>query len=348
MRHFIEQIVTRFWYQYSLARWVKWVFWPLQAIILKILASRYRNRELDRQQQPPVIVVGNITVGGTGKTPVVMALVKHFQEQGERVAVISRGYGAVQSQFPYELQKGDKPSQVGDEPALIAQQTNALVIIDPLRLRAYQKACEQGASVVIADDGLQHYALPRAYELVVVDSMRQFGNQQVLPLGPLREPMSRLAEVDTMLCTSPVSVDGSVDSDKVHKLSIMPQAFTHFMTGQQKPLAKFSTFAENQSCTAMCGIGNPERFIATLASVGVHAQLHALADHSAFDRADIENCQAELILITSKDAVKCAELRISDPRIWVLPIIAVLPEAVLADMKHKLPFDLDKNRHHEH
>lgn len=335
MRNELEQWLTAQWYQPKLSSLLK-PLKPFEAVAKKVIAKKFNQRQKLSNQQPPVIVVGNLTVGGAGKTPIVMALANYFIEQGDIVAVVSRGYGATVKQFPHLVEADNAQVYVGDEPKLIAKTIGCPVVIDPNRLQAYEYAREVcNATVVISDDGLQHYALPRAIELVVVDAQRQFGNQHCLPAGPLREPMSRLDSVDYILCTRSLTLDSKTP---FIPYVILPLEMEQLATGKKKPVHECRKQWLSQAYTpkiqAMCAIGNPKRFQKTLAEQGFATELVAFADHAEISDQVFSQSDADLIIITAKDAMKCASIK--DDRIWVLHIEAQLPESFIETLTQQL------------
>ncbi len=249
----------------------------------------------------PVIVVGNLTVGGVGKTPLVMALAKHLGARGLRVGIVSRGYKARIKQFPYQIKLDDVASDVGDEPLLLAQKTKVPVVIAPKRVDAVSYLIKNHAvDVVISDDGLQHYAMARAIEIVVVDGKRVFGNGLCLPAGPLREPVKRMETVDFII------VNGE-DCPGAYRMDLVP--------GEIYPKA----LPKDASVAAVAGIGHPERFFDTLMSLGIAHKPYCFPDHHQFVPENL-NVSEDLIVMTEKDAVKCHMF--SGKPMYVLPVQA--------------------------
>lgn len=266
----------------------------------------------------PVVIVGNITVGGTGKTPVVIALVEALQSRGLRPGVVSRGYGAQAAghTFPHRVTADSTASQCGDEPLLIHRRTGAPVVVAPNRAVAVRTLLRDASvDVVLADDGLQHYALARDMEIVVVDAQRGLGNGYCLPAGPLREPASRLASVDTVLYRN-----GEGDN----AVRYAPVAWTHLDSGEQRPL---DSFAACDGLVAIAGIGYPGQFFDSLAAMGITARCVAFPDHHVFTEADFAPYVGATILMTEKDAVKCAAM--AGPDAWFLRVNAQIPASLV-------------------
>lgn len=260
----------------------------------------------------PVIVVGNLTVGGTGKTPLVIWLVETLRRAGFTPGVISRGYGGASRQ-PQEVHADSDPRQVGDEPLLIHRRTGCPVFVAPRRAAAaHALLARRPVDLLISDDGLQHYALPRDLEIVVLDGVRRLGNGRLLPAGPLREPPARLATVDFVVC------NGGEPRPGEWPMMLVGVEAVHLVSGERRPLTAFAGIKP----VAMAGIGHPERFFAHLRGFGVDVEAVVLPDHHVFTRGDFAFPPRSVILMTEKDAVKCRDL--ADPRIWSVPVTAWL------------------------
>jgi len=274
----------------------------------------------------PVVVVGNLTAGGNGKTPVVIWLVEALQRQGLRVGVVSRGYGGKAERYPLLLDAATTTAQAGDEPVLIYQRTQAPVAVSPVRREAVQ-ALQSGGNidVIVTDDGLQHYALARDFEIVVVDGERRFGNGWWLPAGPMRERAGRLNSVDAVI------VNGGSASGNEIAMQLQPGAAINLKTGQVQPLSAFD------QVVAMAGIGHPPRFFNTLAQQGVMPirQL-AFADHQAYSEAELRalTTGSQALIMTEKDAVKCRQF--AQDNWWYLPVDAQLSAAPAAELINKI------------
>ena len=312
-----------------LNRWARFVWyedvfiatWLTAFTLLFIDAARfrrflYRKGYLKTTTLPcPVIIVGNISVGGTGKTPLVIELAKKLREAGYRPGIISRGYGG-KNCGAISVSADSSAIQVGDEPILIAQKTGCPVAIAIKRGEAAQLLLnESDCNVLISDDGLQHYALNRDIEIAVIDGERRFGNNNCLPGGPLREPLERLNEVDFII------VNGAPLEEREIPMTITADMAINLKTGEQKPLAEF----KGHTCHALAGIGNPERFFAFLAEKGLETKNHPFPDHHFFKARQINFKDSLPILMTEKDAVKCTEF--ATDKHWFVPISAHLPDS---------------------
>jgi tetraacyldisaccharide 4'-kinase len=258
----------------------------------------------------PVIVVGNLSVGGTGKTPLVIAVAEKLMSEGIKVAVISRGFKAKSQIFPLEVGPDDKAELVGDEPLLMARQLNCPVIIAPKRLAAIRYLKEHyRPDIIISDDGLQHYAMPRKIEIAVLDGKRMLGNGYCLPAGPLREPEARLRDVDMVV------VNGASHSN-YFQMTMVPQPLVS-MTGQR-------SISEFRRTYAVAGIGNPERFYDTLSEYGLKFHKENYPDHYSFSQDDFDKSGQNAIVMTEKDAVKCVDF--ADDRMFYLSVKASLDD----------------------
>jgi tetraacyldisaccharide 4'-kinase len=295
---------------------------------LRSLVPAYRaGQRLDRWWQSRhrpddlaaacILVVGNLTVGGTGKTPLVIRLCRLMHEAGLRPGVVSRGYGSHEP-GPRLVSPASDPAVVGDEPLLIAQQAGVPVMAAADRCAAARSLLQRGVRVVIADDGLQHYRLPRALEICVIDGSRGLGNGHLLPAGPLREPADRLQRVDHIV------VNGDANPlpppyEVVH-MTLVGGLLHALNGGQNWRLAQFSGCRVN----AVAGIGNPRRFFDLLRHARIKVIEHAFPDHHEYRRSDFDGMSPDLpILMTEKDAVKCRRLDLVNA--WYLSIEAVLP-----------------------
>ncbi|WP_313049921.1 tetraacyldisaccharide 4'-kinase [Atlantibacter subterraneus] len=262
----------------------------------------------------PVVVVGNLTAGGNGKTPVVVWLVEQLQQRGIRVGVVSRGYGGNAQRYPLVLDAQTSSEQAGDEPVLIYQRTGAAVAVSPVRSEAVQALLEKHQpQIIITDDGLQHYALARDREIVVVDGVRRFGNGWWLPAGPMRERASRLREVDAVITNGGTPKLGEI------AMQLVPSQAVNLLTGEKRDAASF------RDVVAMAGIGHPPRFFATLESLGVTpVKTLSLADHQALTHAQVSAFARpdQILLMTEKDAVKCRPF--AQANWWYLPVEAQL------------------------
>lgn len=306
----MQSLLARFWYQWHPLRWL---LYPLSCIFMLMVALRrwYLSRFKQQAFNVPVIVVGNLTVGGVGKTPLVIALAQACRARGLRVGIVSRGFGAACRVFPHEVILTDEASFVGDEPLLIAQKTQCPVVIAPDRVAAVNHLLQQHAcQIIISDDGLQHYRMGRAVEIVVVDGLRGLGNQLCLPAGPLREPVKRMKQVDFVM------VNGATWPQS-YRMDCVPGHFCRLRDKQPiEPTQLQGTMA------AVAGIGHPQRFFNLLTALGFTFNPYPLVDHHRFVRDDLELAE-DIIVMTEKDAVKCAPF--ATDKMVVLPIEAQVP-----------------------
>jgi len=263
----------------------------------------------------PLIVVGNLTAGGSGKTPLTIALVEALRLRGWKPGVVSRGYGGVQRE-PLLLDDMPTPARVGDEPCLIRQRTGVPVAVGRDRHRAALLLLERGVDVVIADDGLQNPALARDIEVCVIDGQRRFGNARLLPAGPLREPLARLAGIALNVCNGGVAQTGETSMRLVGDMAVPVTR-----SASVRPLESFS----GQRAHGVAAIGNPERFFDGLRAHGIDVVPHAFPDHHAFAAADLAFGDDLPVLMTEKDAVKCTAF--ASQSFWCVPVRAELPEA---------------------
>jgi len=278
----------------------------LYGLLLALRSALYRSGILASGHPGiPVIIVGNLTVGGTGKTPLVQWLAQQLGLQGWQVGIISRGHGGANARRRDAARlvlPDDDAAEVGDEPLLLARETRVPVAIGVRRVQAARLLAAQGCQVLVADDGLQHLALKRDIEIAVVDGKRPFGNGSLLPAGPLREPASRLADVDAVVVhgdSIPVSNPGAVPA--FHMRLDAEQLVGLVQGNVSEPKAW-----QGRRVHAVAGIGNPQRFFATLRGLGMQPVEHVFPDHHRYRPADLAFGDALEIVMTAKDAVKCA------------------------------------------
>jgi tetraacyldisaccharide 4'-kinase len=311
---------------------LSWLF----ALVSGLRRLLYRLGWLRAQRLPvPVIVVGNISVGGTGKTPLVIWLAQQLQQHGYQPGIISRGYGGTATQLPRPVLADSAAQDVGDEPVLLANDSGCPVWVGHDRAAAGRAllAAHPAVTVLISDDGLQHYKLARDIELAVMDGARGFGNRRLLPAGPLREPLARLSSVDAVIVnqlatTRPADVPAAVP---VYFMALQAQQFVNLLDPARR--ASAAEFV-GRPIHAVAGIGHPQRFFEQLTALGIQAETHAFPDHHAY--AAHELAWPEPILMTAKDAVKCGAFATAN--MWMLPVQAVLQpnpiELVLAKLGH--------------
>jgi tetraacyldisaccharide 4'-kinase len=306
---------VKFWYRRG---WLSWLLWPLSVLFRAGVALRralYFLR-LFKSTHPgiPVIVVGNLTVGGSGKTPLVIWIAEFLKNKGWAPGIVSRGYGARIAE-PRAATVADDAAEVGDEPILLSRRSGCPVWVgaDRVKVAARLRAAHEDVDVLVLDDGLQHYAMRRDVEIAMVDA-RGFGNGFLLPAGPLREPRSRLRSVDAVISHAS-SLPGyamSLDGDLVHSMTD---------ARERKPLKAFA----GQRVHAVAGIGDPNRFFLHLGKAGLKVVPHPFPDHHPFTPRDLEFGDALPVLLTEKDAVKLRS--VARPGWWVLPVSAQLDPA---------------------
>ena len=336
------------WYQ-PRQRWWLWLLSPLSGIFRVLVFIRRKCYRTIKSDVPPVVVIGNLNVGGTGKTPALIALARILRAKGLNVGIISRGYkGSVKhSHTAIILDETSTPDKVGDEPYLIYHETDAPVAVHPKRIKALSALSRQfNLDVVLSDDGLQHYALPRTLEVVVLDAKRQFGNGFCLPLGPLREPKSRLSLVDFILINQTKGPEATTSlgelrlssalKDKAFSFHLQPQALISLgKLHRIKPI----TYLKGLHCHAVAGIADPERFFALLTQLGAKIIPHAFPDHHQYELADFNFKEKIPIIMTQKDAVKCEHFQLLDA--FALEVCAELPsmfrDALLQKLRYNKP-----------
>lgn len=269
----------------------------------------------------PVIVVGNITVGGTGKTPLILWLIQHCRARGLRVGVVSRGYGARPPSLPWRVLPDQDAAATGDEPALIVRRTGVPLFIDPDRGRAVRALLDsESVDLVLCDDGLQHYRLARDLELVLIDAARGLGNRRCLPAGPLREPEERLQSVDAVLFNG-----ATHDRAEGYAFHLQPTELVRVRDGARRPLGYFPP---DQALHAVAGIGNPQRFFTTLEALHWRPIAHPFADHAQYAPERLTFSPPLPLVMTEKDAVKCRDFAADDW--WYLAVDAVPSAAFVA------------------
>lgn len=360
----IETTMTRAWQRQ--AAWL-WLLLPvswLYGFITMVRRQAYKIGLFASYRAPvAVMVIGNITVGGSGKTPLIIALVNYLQKQGIKVGVISRGYGGDSNQMPALVHADSLPSIVGDEPCLIVNMTGAAMAVCPNRKQAITTLlnAHPDLQLIIADDGLQHYALQRDIEWIVVDASRGFGNQQLLPTGFLREPMSRLTGANVVYHEKADRTTKDNKQAKAKRLTMYLQAdklqplwssaveIDGLSVAAKTPMPLMPPIP-NGRVHAVSGIGYPQRFFDTLMALGFDVIGHAYPDHYDFSLTELLQYSEQPIIVTSKDAVKIRALLINmssrQPlndeyqelvhRLWVLPVTAVLSDGCYVSLQQQL------------
>jgi len=344
--------------------WVRIISWLLLPLSWLYQLLAYANQRWQKKKSTriavPVVVVGNISVGGTGKTPIIIALANALTAKHIQVGIISRGYGSNAPHYPYLVTAADQAAECGDEPLLIAKATLCPVMIDQNRVTAAQQLLARYPEVqlILSDDGLQHHRLQRNVEIVVVDSERGLGNHFCLPAGPLREPAKRLSAVDWILLNTPATNELTQEpvqaqeqsQEKVEidrrlpiKVSLQPQAWRHIASQKIYPLTPYpwldgevnSTGANTKALHAVAGIGHPQRFFNTLTQLGIdnsQSSQHSFDDHHQFTVQDFSSWTNDTVLMTEKDGVKCQAL-IGEAAMpddcWALIVDIDLPDTLI-------------------
>ena len=270
----------------------------------------------------PVIVVGNITVGGTGKTPLTMHIVKLLQQAGYSPAIITRGYGGKATTWPQAVTTKSNPDLVGDEAVLMASSTGVPVYAGANRLASIEALLNShDCDVIVSDDGMQHYALARDIQIAVIDGKRQLGNGYCLPAGPLREKKERLDSCDLIVVNGETDIANNEDYLKdSYEMAFSGQTIINLSTLETKLLSDFN----DQTVQALTGIGNPQRFYSGLKVAGLNVIENSFPDHYAFQKSDLNFDEASIVIMTEKDAVKCKALIGDAKQYWCLPVTATL------------------------
>lgn len=312
--------MASYWYRQKKYR-LFWLLVPVALLFRAVTALRrflYQFGVLHSYRFPvPVIVVGNITVGGTGKTPFVIWLTQQLILHGYKPGIVSRGVGGQKQLVPHLVQASDSPQHVGDEALLLQRRSHCPVVICIDRVAAVRKLLTHGCDVVISDDGLQHYRLARDIEIAIVDGARRFGNGWVLPAGPLREPITRLKKVNFVV------VNGG-DTHDSYTMALESDVLVSVTNpGEEKILSALQA----TSVHAVAGIGHPARFFAQLSRAGLQVIPHAFPDHYLYQATDFNFNDTLPILMTEKDAVKCEAF--ADQRFWWLRIKTIVTEKLI-------------------
>lgn len=311
--------IDRHWYRSSYT-WLTFLLAPFSWLFHLVIIIRRALYHLGIKKTyhfpVPVVVVGNITVGGTGKTPFVVWLAACLKAQGWRPGIVSRGAGGKESHTPRFVDGSSDPGQVGDEAVLLARRTLCTLVVCADRVAAVNALLARAdCNIVISDDGLQHYRLGRDVEIIIVDGDRGFGNRCLLPAGPLRESVSRLKKADFIIAQGQ-SMPG------MYGMQLRGNEFVSVSNpAEKKPIESF----KNLKVHGVAAIGNPERFFASLRQLGMEVVPHRFPDHYLYEASDIDFGDELPVIMTEKDAVKCS--RFSDQRHWCLPVDAVLSGA---------------------
>ena len=310
--------------------------WPLSILFqLLVLFRRWLQKIHSHPERisVPIVVVGNITAGGTGKTPLTIALARHLREKGFQPGIISRGYGGNAASYPMPVDANDNTTEAGDEPVMIAAATGCPVVVGPDRNAALQHLlATKEIDVVLSDDGLQHYKLYRDIEIAVVDGQRLFGNGLCFPAGPLREPISRLDSVDYVV----VNGDNSAVHERAVVMEIEPKMFLNMANGEKRPFSG-APFNMGSTLQAVCGIGNPERFFSVLEKLPYPIDRFSFPDHYNFTAKDFLNAgidEQRPLVMTEKDAIKCENF--AKNNYWCLQVEINLPDSFLNEFTDKV------------
>lgn len=273
----------------------------------------------------PVIVVGNLTVGGTGKTPLIMAIAEFLKKKGWRPGIISRGYGGEADHYPHRVHENSSPREVGDEPLLIARHTACPTMVDPNRSRGVKALLvKTNCNIILSDDGLQHLSLGRHIEIAVIDGQYRFGNGFCLPAGPLREPISRLKTIDFIV------TKGNACPNEF-EMCLLPDYFYQLT---QPSNQKSADYFYGKNVHAVAGIGNPKQFFCSLRALGLTITEHPFPDHHFFKSNDFNYGKNAIVLMTEKDAVKCEGL--IDSRLWCLKTKTKLDKTFLSALLKRI------------
>ncbi|TQV77303.1 tetraacyldisaccharide 4'-kinase [Aliikangiella marina] len=297
--------IEKYWYS---NHWSKWLLWPLSACLFLLTVLKRQLYQLgikpSKRMSVPVIIVGNITVGGTGKTPAIAYLSRLLTNNNYKVGIVSRGYRAQAAHFPFWVTDSDTAETVGDEVYMLKKQLELPIVIGPDRSKAVELLIKKSApDIILSDDGLQHYKMARDFELLLVDGERGFGNQLCLPFGPLRETIGRLNSVDYIIQNGGEQALFQLEQfqDKFSHIKLEVSGLIHLKTGESVSLANI----KNKSVNAVCGIGNPQRFFNTLNPLCQQLKRYSFQDHHTFKMQDFAEMNDDIIIMTEKDAGKC-------------------------------------------
>ena len=327
VRKQLEKLASFLWYGPKLlAIPLSLPLWPLAAITW-VVSSRRRSRFLSSESEPvlPTVVVGGITVGGTGKTPVLATVVEHLQACGLRPGIVSLGYGRDSVDTLRALSDTSAATEVGDEALMLFRRLQVPTVVAANRAEAVDYlAANTDCNIVVSDDGLQHYTMPRSFEICVIDHGRGLGNGLLLPAGPLREPASRLNSVDQLLYRN--------GDDANTSFSYHYEGFRSLSSGETLSVSDAPNLWGEKRVIAATGLGQPEQFFESVRGLGLSIDTHTVADH---ERLPIErlSSRADVVIITEKDAVKLLEPMAAN--VWVLPVSAKLPATLLGKLSQR-------------
>jgi tetraacyldisaccharide 4'-kinase len=298
----LAEFLSRIWYGESPLRWGLWPISVAYLGLTRLRRAAYRRGWRRTVEAPvPVIVVGNVSVGGTGKTPFVIWLADQLKQRGRRVGIVTRGYRGKGTEWPQPVTAQSDPQEVGDEPVLLARRTGCPVVAGPDRVACVEALlAHTRVDLVLSDDGLQHYRLGRTFEIAVVDGVRGMGNGLCLPAGPLREPESRLQQVDAIVVNG-----GAWGHAGVFRATAVVTKVYSLKDGALRTLDAFRA----EPVHAVAGIGNPQRFFDLLRDADLDIEEHPLDDHAEIGLEELRFEEPGAVLITEKDAVKCEHLK---------------------------------------
>lgn len=273
----------------------------------------------------PIIIIGNLTTGGTGKTPMTAWLVNWLKSLGYNPGLVSRGYGGKSKKWPQPVFADSDPNLVGDEPVMLVKQTGSPMWVGPNRVKAVKSLLVNHAcDIIVSDDGLQHYALGRQLEIVMVDGELGFGNEYCLPAGPLREPLSKLKEVDFLISTNRLLEEAweiSYKTGNIYNLN-------------NPNLILLPSALQNKKVHAVAGIGNPKRFFNQLAELNIIFEPHIFPDHHRYCLQDLSFAKEAVVIMTEKDAVKCCQF--NQPNYWCLQLIPKLDATLVEELENRI------------
>ncbi len=321
--------LQHYWYQKNYFIWLLLPVSWLYCLIATFRRKLYQfNLKKSYASSVPVVIIGNITTGGSGKTPMLISLCESIKKWGYSPGVVSRGYGGSYTGV-HQVSVNDPAALVGDEPLMIHQRSKVPVVVCTDRVAAVEYLVKNNhCDIVLSDDGLQHYRMRRNFEIAVIDSSRKFGNGFCLPAGPLRERISRLDEVDLLVLnktgarfdSSAENIKAKISDDCSYTLQMV--SLNKLNSGESKPLSEFL----NKPVHAIAGIGHPQRFFKQLQQSGIKTVSHEFPDHHAYQQQDFSGWNEECIIMTEKDAVKCRNLNLPDA--WVVIVKAVFSESL--------------------
>lgn len=323
-----QQKLNAIWYQ-NQSSMLNLLLVPLSLLFKIALILRNKLLKKSLKENPvPVLVVGNLTVGGSGKTPAIISLIEYLQQKGFHPGVISRGY-PISPEIPVCVHAASSPQEVGDEALLIFMRSQVPVCVCRNRPAAIQMLMTQNVNIILSDDGLQNFSFKHDLELVLYDQTRQFGNQKLLPAGPLREPLTRLRQINFLLekkFTVQSQAEHNIppntwhDAKTIYPFALKIDGFVRLVHWGKQAAEKVSAnYFQHKKVLAMTAIANPESFFASLSAQGIQYDRLAFQDHYAFQEKDFAAYVDYTIIMTEKDAVK--SLHFSHPNLWVMPLI---------------------------